>query len=119
MNPRRDPPIRKDGKCYVCKKPRKPKVGVKTGMPSKHGDPTYLAARKLDPFCSTECCRAFHNQPNLDEQGRRARLEAAKAAGKHGGTGGSFVAHGTIRAYKTCACDQCCAAIAEAKTKPA
>lgn len=41
--PRKDPPLRSDGGCAVCEKPR-PEIAVKN----------------LDPFCSAVCCRAYH-----------------------------------------------------------
>ena len=43
---RGDPPIREDGRCFKCNKPR-PKV----------------AERNFDPFCSTECARWWWEQP--------------------------------------------------------
>ena len=47
---RHDPPVRGDGKCAVCPKPRpKPQT-------------TYAQRRdfELDPFCSRLCCESFH-----------------------------------------------------------
>jgi hypothetical protein len=40
----RDPDIRADGKCVVCKEPRPP-------LAVKHGD----------PFCSAACCRKSYH----------------------------------------------------------
>ena len=45
----KDPPVRKDGLCVVCKKPRDPAASGKYGG----------AAAALDPFCSTACCREY------------------------------------------------------------
>jgi hypothetical protein len=41
--PKKDPSMRKDGKCFVCQKPL-------PGVAVTHGD----------PFCSTLCARSFY-----------------------------------------------------------
>jgi hypothetical protein len=41
-----EPRVRKDGRCYVCKSPRRP------------GEVAYH-----DPFCSTACCRSYYEVP--------------------------------------------------------
>lgn len=48
-----DPPVRKDGKCARrgCSKQRHPERSLRYGG----------AAAQLDPFCSTDCCRAHYN----------------------------------------------------------
>lgn len=46
----KDPAVRKDGLCYICKKPR-------------HPERSRLYARgqaESDPFCSTQCCKTKH-----------------------------------------------------------
>jgi len=47
-----DPPIRKDGRCALCKKPIEtiPRPGV----------PPLLY---VDPFCSSQCCKAYYDVP--------------------------------------------------------
>lgn len=42
-----DPPVRPDGKCWICKGDRKVEGAYKTDA-------------ELDPFCSTDCCRDYH-----------------------------------------------------------
>ncbi len=44
-----DPPVPKDGGCYVCQKPRKPERSRKYA-----GDIAFL-----DPFCSGDCARKY------------------------------------------------------------
>jgi len=46
-----DPPVRRDGKCAECGKPRYP------GRSRKYGK----GAADLDPFCSTNCARKWHD----------------------------------------------------------
>lgn len=62
---KKDPPIRKDGKCAVCKQPIKP-VKPQRGVP--------IAAYN-DPFCSSRCCRQYHGtsikESEQDYKGRR------------------------------------------------
>lgn len=41
--PLREPKVRADGLCYVCRKPR-----------------PVVAERNLDPFCSAPCCRKYY-----------------------------------------------------------
>lgn len=65
---RQDPPQRLDGRCAVCEKTRKP--------PKQTG--TNSLARKewtLDPYCSTECCRADHGVTLNTQLGRPAHEE--------------------------------------------
>lgn len=53
------PPVRKDGKCYVCKKKRPP-----------------IAVAHEDPFCSGVCCRAWYGcslAVDLPPSGERQR----------------------------------------------
>lgn len=60
---KKDPPVRKDGLCATCKKPRKE---VK---PQKGVDPKQY----VDPFCSSRCCRAYHGtsvKEGADSKGR-------------------------------------------------
>lgn len=52
MTIRPDPPVRRDGCCVVCKKPRKRPA-------TRYG----LAEYETDPFCSTTCARAWHSNP--------------------------------------------------------
>lgn len=48
-----DPPVRKDGRCAQCLGPRKHAVANKySGMDAVQ-----------DPFCSTTCCREWHDNP--------------------------------------------------------
>ena len=48
---RDDPPIRKNGRCAVCNAPR-----------------PHLAQAQGDPFCSTNCCRIWHeDKPEIKE----------------------------------------------------
>lgn len=52
-SPLADPPVRTDGGCAKCFKPRRPERSAKYGG----------VAPELDPFCSSECCRAWHGTP--------------------------------------------------------
>jgi len=45
--------MRSDGKCVVCGKSRKTKRSKRYGKD----------AAERDPFCSTQCCRAYHGNP--------------------------------------------------------
>jgi hypothetical protein len=49
VNP--DPDVRADGLCVVCERPVRPERWAK------------YARGVTDPFCSTECCRAWHGCP--------------------------------------------------------
>jgi len=51
---RGDPPVRADGRCAQCGKPRKLTKQARR-----------YAGYQLDadPFCSTHCCRAYHGTP--------------------------------------------------------
>lgn len=56
-----DPPVRANGLCAQCGKPRKPPARKQRGV-----DPAVY----VDPFCSAECCRAYHNlRPRQRTQG--------------------------------------------------
>ena len=44
-----DPPIRRDGTCYVCQGPR-PVID----------DPKGIYRVYEDPFCSTKCCKEYY-----------------------------------------------------------
>lgn len=52
---RKDPPVRQDGRCYVCKKPRVVPASRQKGVPID----VYLQ----DPFCSNMCARTYHDAP--------------------------------------------------------
>ena len=45
-----DPPVRADGRCAVCGKPRR------VDRSRRYGG----AEAERDPFCSVTCCRRFH-----------------------------------------------------------
>lgn len=71
---RGDPPVRADGLCAQCDKPR-----TRPRRPQKGVDP---ASYLRDPFCSTSCARAYYDNPlppmlggrNLESrQGRHER----------------------------------------------
>jgi hypothetical protein len=50
--PVRDPRVRPDGRCAVCRKPRQ----------KWHKGLSYVsrAQFEMDPFCSTECARSYY-----------------------------------------------------------
>lgn len=48
-----DPPRRKDGTCYVCRKPLR-RVVPQRGVPHELYD--------REPFCSSRCAREFFGQ---------------------------------------------------------
>ena len=48
-----DPPVRPDGNCVICRKPRKPERSRKYAG----------ATAQLDPFCSNTCARAWYGNP--------------------------------------------------------
>jgi hypothetical protein len=52
---RKEPKVRKDGKCVVCRKERR--------MPKTHHSSISMAVYELDPFCSSTCCRAWYGAP--------------------------------------------------------
>lgn len=64
-----DPPVREDGRCFVCLKDRKPERSRRYA-----GD-----IAEFDPFCSMPCARAFYgcSLPEVPRNGRPKRLEAA------------------------------------------
>lgn len=43
QQPKTEPKVRKNGKCYVCRGERPP-----------------IAHRNLDPFCSSDCCKLYY-----------------------------------------------------------
>lgn len=47
---RDDPPVRPDGKCAVCPKPRHPERSSRYAR----------GHAEADSFCSSECCRKWH-----------------------------------------------------------
>lgn len=68
-----DPPIPADGGCAQCGGTRElPKRGR-----------YHNAAADADPFCSTECCRAWHGveSPSPEYRGRRGYLHEYASAG--------------------------------------
>jgi hypothetical protein len=48
--PRAEPTVRRDGLCRTCKGERHPERSRKYGK----------AVAELDPFCSTECAKAWY-----------------------------------------------------------
>jgi hypothetical protein len=46
----KDPPVRDDGRCAQCGKPRRPERSRSYGG----------YAAEADAFCSTDCCRVWH-----------------------------------------------------------
>lgn len=94
----KDPRVRKDGKCAVCKKPRQPERSRKYAR----------TAAEVDPFCSIECCRAYHATPYPTEH----KTGRAKGTKQYYGVG---VPHGTLAGYRLCACELCRQAMADAK----
>lgn len=70
-----DPPVRRDGRCAQCSKPRK--------MPQSQGgvDPSVYA---LDPFCARTCAERWHAvtkpEPKLSLASASARRRYEKAA---------------------------------------
>jgi hypothetical protein len=62
-----DPPVREDGTCFVCLKPRRPERSRRYA-----GD---IAV--FDPFCSNTCAREWHENPISQHSiwGRPRRLE--------------------------------------------
>ena len=68
-----DPPVRADNLCAVCESP----------LPrSKHSRRYAGVQLDVDPFCSTDCCRAYHDVPRplpvTDRQLAAARDSAAR-----------------------------------------
>ncbi len=95
-----DPKVRKDGKCAVCKQPRRPERSRKYAP----------GIADADPFCDVKCARLFHGQPDLAEQGREARKNQ-----RQGNHSGSSIVHGTRETYRMCACPLCTAAVKGAR----
>lgn len=48
-----DPPVRGDGLCAVCLKPRHPERAAKYAR----------EVAEMDPYCSSTCARAWHENP--------------------------------------------------------
>jgi hypothetical protein len=55
-----DPPVRADGKCYVCGKSRK--ITKQTRKYAKH-------AADVDPFCSGNCARRWYGVGCVSDRG--------------------------------------------------
>ncbi len=88
-----DPKIRKDSTCVVCRKPL-PRVKPQRGVPPQ---------LYIDPFCSTSCCKRWHNQPDLDAKAHvRQSSNPHRAFAPKGGA-----QHGTLKSYRLCACELC------------
>ena len=72
-----DPRVRKDNLCAQCGKPRKMPKNRQKGV-----DPTVYAR---DPFCSSVCARAWHDNPlsplgpGYDPDEKRGRHERVAA----------------------------------------
>lgn len=70
-----DPPVRRDGLCVQCGKPRR------MPRPQRGIDASVYA---LDPYCSSLCARAWHNNPLpshgpgyiAEKRGRHERVAA-------------------------------------------
>jgi hypothetical protein len=61
---RRDPPVRRDGRCAQCKGERatpKGRAYARTGEIER------------DPFCSTQCCKAYHGVKLSSPESNRKR----------------------------------------------
>jgi hypothetical protein len=67
-----NPPVRADGRCYVCKKPRRDPV---------KGTLIPQLAQMLaeDPFCTEACAKTFHGQPVTKGREKEAETEEAVA----------------------------------------
>jgi len=66
-----DPPVREDGRCVVCLKPRR-----LTKQARKYAG-VWL---DLDPFCASKCCRKWHGcelPGDRTEAQEQAALDAA------------------------------------------
>lgn len=50
-----DPPVRADGNCFTCGKPRKPERSRRYAKGKN--------SAKNDPFCSANCCRRHYGLP--------------------------------------------------------
>jgi ribosomal protein S14 len=73
-----DPPVRADGRCQVCGKPRGRTI-PKSGGLNKAGRDRLRQMLAADPFDSAQCARAYHGvdvaeQPWKDN-GARADIE--------------------------------------------
>ncbi len=73
------PRVRRDGHCYMCRKPRK--------MPNPPQKGVDVSAYLLDPFCSAECSRKYWGT-SLKKAPTAAQMkgendEHAQAAGRH------------------------------------
>lgn len=61
---RRDPKVRADGMCAQCRKPRRSDVSAQV---------------LLDPFCTSVCCRVWHECALPESEHAKGRRENAKA----------------------------------------
>jgi hypothetical protein len=70
-----DPPVREDGRCYVCLKPRG--VIPKTLVKRTAADLAKQLAN--DPFCSSTCARRYHGTtlPQLPSGPRKPKWAVA------------------------------------------
>jgi hypothetical protein len=81
--------VRKDGTCLKCRKPRNPRKNPYSGI-----------APFLDPFCSSKCCKEFHEVPATTSPTTSAAPYAKQ-----------LPECGTTAAYHSgCKCDRCRAA---------
>ncbi len=87
-----EPPVREDGRCVVCLKPRRPERSAKYAQ----------GCAALDAFCSTECAREFHHNPIPVRESERPNFT-----------------HGTTYAYRWrgCRCEDCRRASANQKRR--
>jgi hypothetical protein len=93
-----DPPVRTDGRCVVCDKPRSPWRSKRYGK---------LEAER-DPFCSSTCCRVWHG----------VSLRATPSTSGPTSPKPRIIRHGTERGYKDgCRCDSCTWAATTARRK--
>lgn len=75
-----DPPVRADGSCVVCRKPRLTRLPKVITQRSKTELLDHLAG---DPFCRTECARKWHRTELPEDatvRGQRLRRERLEAA---------------------------------------
>ena len=94
-----DPPVRLDGLCHVCLKPRPVPKGVWA-----------RDAAEVDPFCSSTWARSFHGQPDLNQQANESRKQLT-AENRSSSFIPNNTKHGTRESYELCACEACTAAV--------
>lgn len=95
-----DPRVRKNGRCAQCGGDRTPAKGL-SGQTGTFAQ-IFADAVKADPFCSTRCCREWHDLPLTTAP--TSSLEQPLP----------MVTHGTVTRYrKGCRCDACRQAEAE------